>query len=88
MRFRVIAGALITFVMALVSSHGVLAQRGGRGAVQLPEGNGKAIVESTCASCHALALITGSPGYTREGWQSLIATMVSVPKDQSDTIAE
>jgi virginiamycin B lyase len=87
MRFRVIAGALITFIMALVSSHGALAQRGGRGAVQLPEGNGKAMVESSCSSCHALALITGSPGYTREGWQSLIATMVSVPKDQSDTIA-
>ena len=87
MRFRVIAGALITFIMALVSSHGVLAQRGGRGAVQLPEGTGKAAVESTCSSCHALSLITGSPGYTREGWQSLIATMVSVPRDQSDTIS-
>ena len=87
MLFRLIIAALITLISTLVLSPGVQAQRGGRGATPLPDGPGRAMVEASCASCHALAMITGSPGYTREGWQSLITTMVSLPKDQSDTIA-
>ena len=77
MRFRFFAGALITLTLALQSTPRTNAQRGGRGAVTLPDGSGKTLVESTCSSCHALALITGSPGYTRDGWQNLIATMVT-----------
>jgi len=87
MRFRSVTVALIVALIVVGLSTGARAQRGGRGPVSLPEGNGKAAVENSCAGCHSLALITGAGGYTREGWQTLIATMVSLPKDQSDTIS-
>jgi len=35
--------------------------------VQLPDGNGKELVQTTCAKCHALNMITNSWGNTREG---------------------
>src|SRR5437867_4921495 len=60
----------------------------GRGqAVQLPDGNGKEIVEKTCSSCHGLNLITGSWGNTQAGWQELFASMVALPKEQADTVS-
>src|SRR5262245_51355972 len=61
---------------------------GGRGqqAVQLPDGNGKELVQMTCSRCHGLNMITGSWGNTREGWQNLISSMVALPKDQADAI--
>lgn len=87
MRFRVITAAAVALLTAFTWSPGAQAQRGGRGAVQMPDGPGRPLVEANCTSCHALALISGSPGYTRDGWQTLISTMVSLPKDQSDAIA-
>jgi virginiamycin B lyase len=87
MRFGVFTTALVILITMVVLSTGTQAQRGGRGPVNLPEGPGKTMVESSCAGCHSLALITGSAGYTREGWQGLIATMVSLPKDQSEAIS-
>src|SRR6266545_3826901 len=60
----------------------------GRGQpVQLPDGNGKEIVEKTCSTCHGLNLITGSWGNTQAGWQELFGSMVALPKDQPDTVA-
>jgi virginiamycin B lyase len=65
------------------SVHG---QRGGQ-AVQLPDGAGKALVESTCAKCHGLNFIPNSFGYTQQEWTPLIASMVALPKDQEDVIS-
>jgi virginiamycin B lyase len=45
---------------------------------QLPEGEGKQLVQSLCTSCHQTNLITRSSGYSREGWQELIGTMVNL----------
>jgi virginiamycin B lyase len=45
---------------------------------QLPEGEGKALVQGLCTSCHETNLITRSSGYSREGWRELIQTMVNV----------
>lgn len=72
--------------LSLVSA-GLYAQGRGGAAVQLPDGTGKELVTTRCAACHGLNLITSSWGNTREGWQSLLSSMVSLPKDQSDTIA-
>jgi virginiamycin B lyase len=59
----------------------------GRGqAPTLPEGTGKEIVQEQCTKCHALNLVTNS-GYTRDGWESLLSTMVALPPDQSATVA-
>jgi virginiamycin B lyase len=60
-------------------------QRGGP-PVQLPEGAGKELVETTCAKCHRLNLIANSWGYTRQGWHELIGSMIALPKAQADTV--
>ena len=87
MRFRIFTTALIALIAAVVLPIGTAAQRGGRGGqVNLPDGPAKTMVEGSCASCHSLAMIPGSAGYTRDGWQALIATMVALPKDQSEAI--
>jgi virginiamycin B lyase len=80
---------LVTFLAAGTFWFALLptATRGQRGGqpVQLPEGPGKELVQTTCAKCHGLNLIGNSWGYTREGWHQLIGTMVALPKDQADT---
>ena len=46
--------------------------------VQLPEGDGKALVQGTCTACHEINQITRSSGYSREGWQELTQTMINL----------
>jgi len=61
----------------------------GRGAnPPLPDGAGRAIVESQCARCHALGLIANSGGYTRSDWEDLFSTMVSLPAEQKSVVAD
>jgi virginiamycin B lyase len=43
--------------------------------VTLPEGNGKDIVETVCAQCHPLSLVT-KVGYSRPDWEILVKAMV------------
>ena len=62
------------------------AQRGGQ-PVQLPEGPGQELVQSSCTSCHRLNLIANSSGYTRGGWEALFTSMVDLPADQADAVA-
>ena len=62
--------------------------RGGRGSVVLPDGPGQTEVQAYCAGCHQLGNIVNSGGYTREGWQQLIATMVALPKAPHDVIVD
>ena len=45
---------------------------------KLPEGEGNQLVQNLCISCHETNLITRSSGYSREGWQELIQTMIDV----------
>lgn len=60
---------------------------GGRGGVQLAEGAGRDQVQSACVRCHGVNLIANSWGYTKEGWQDRIATMVVLPPDQLDAVS-
>jgi virginiamycin B lyase len=46
--------------------------------VQLPDGDGKPLVQGTCSACHELNLIPRSSGYTREGWHELIGNMINI----------
>ena len=65
----------------------VQGQRGGGGAaVNLPDGSGKELVTTVCASCHALTMITSGWGYDRKGWDDLISSMVKLPDEQRDVI--
>jgi len=75
-----LVAVMAAFVVAVLSTQ-VQGQRGGQ-PVQLPDGNGKELVSTTCARCHGLNLIPNSWGYTREGWEHLFSSMVALPRDQ------
>src|SRR5215510_5269989 len=60
----------------------------GRGTIELPEGPGKLPVQAYCTSCHTLANIPNSGGFTHDGWAQLLATMVALPKDQTEVIVD
>src|SRR5262245_8954571 len=80
---------LAVALVGAVLSTSVQGQGRGRGAaVTLPDGPGKDLAQTTCTKCHALNLVVNSGGYTREGWQTLFSTMVSLPADQSATLSE
>jgi virginiamycin B lyase len=78
----------LTTAALLCSILPVLAQGRQGQQVQLPEGNGKELVQTTCSRCHALNLVTESSGNTREGWETLFSSMVAVPKGEAAPIAE
>ena len=63
----------------------------GRGAIQLPDGEGKEIVQTACAACHSLGNITNS-GHSPEEWKTTVAMMLNVganvPKDKVDTVLD
>ena len=44
----------------------------------LPQGNGKDMVEGICTQCHQVNMITGSSGYTHDGWKELTSTMIDL----------
>ena len=54
---------------------------GAAAAQTLPEGEGRALVESVCSACHPTTQLTRSAGYTAEGWQALTATMIDLSAD-------
>ncbi len=43
-------------------------------------------METACTQCHNLNMITSSFGYTKEGWEDRISTMVALPAAQLNTI--
>ena len=78
-----IGAALLTASLSLAAQG-----RGGRGGppVNLPDGAGKDTVQALCANCHALTMIVNSGGYTKDGWRTLISTMVALPPDVADSV--
>src|SRR5205085_8971465 len=82
----VVGGTVLGCAALLALSQG----RGqGRGqAPALPDGPGKEILQANCMKCHAANLIVNSGGYTRQDWVDVFSTMVSVPTDQRDALAD
>ena len=62
-------------------------RQGGPPPVQLADGPGREQVQATCTRCHGLNLIAGSWGYTKDGWQDRIATMVKLPATDLESIS-
>ena len=58
------------------------------GRPSVPEGDGREVVQTMCASCHPLTMITGSAGYDQQGWHHLISTMVRMPEAQVKTVSD
>jgi virginiamycin B lyase len=56
-------------------------------APALPDGAGKQLVETYCTGCHQTNMITGSSGYTREGWKELTSTMIDLSPVAADQAA-
>jgi virginiamycin B lyase len=60
-----------------------------RAAVQLPDGDGKEIVQTACAACHSLGNITNS-GHSPEEWKTTVAMMrnagANIPADKVEMV--
>jgi len=58
----------------------------------LPAGNGRDAVQTSCVGCHGLTTIINSSGYTAEGWQRELDAMIGrgakVSKEQVPAIVE
>jgi virginiamycin B lyase len=70
--------------VAIAGTHHSQGQRGGA-PVQLPEGEGRDLVQAKCVACHGLNLISGS-GFSKAQWESFVPTMVALPKDELATV--
>lgn len=54
----------------------------------LPEGPGKALVESACTDCHSTIIINRSAGYNSpQQWRRVFSTMVDLGDEQATTLA-
>ncbi|KAA9134100.1 cytochrome C [Marinihelvus fidelis] len=72
------------FVIALVAS----IFSGNLAAQDLPDGDGKALVEAACTACHGVSTITRTAGYdSAERWREVFGTMVALDDETADTIA-
>ena len=84
MRKKTLSVVLVTALLGWGLLEPAHAQRGQ--SVQLPEGMGKELVQANCAQCHGLNMIPRS-GFTADGWQALIATMVALPETEAKSVA-
>jgi virginiamycin B lyase len=44
----------------------------------LPNGNGKDMVQSICTGCHDLSPITDSVGFNRADWETVVKSMIDM----------
>jgi virginiamycin B lyase len=86
MQTRTSLGPATAMLAGLLAVAPAQAQQGGQ-PVHLPPGAGQALVQNLCVGCHALNQITGSAGFSKDGWARLVPTMVALPKDQLETIS-
>ena len=72
--------AVVVFVLALVStprSSGAAAPDD-----ELPDGDGKRILQARCAACHDLTEVTKFRGYySKAQWRDIVVTMVEYGAD-------
>ncbi len=84
--------AAAVFIAALLSAPAAT-QSSSNPSDELPEGEGKKILQASCNSCHELSEVTKFRGYyDREQWRDIIATMVEYGADlkgsEADTLAD
>jgi virginiamycin B lyase len=68
--------ALFFLIGTLVFAAAQFAQPGR--AEELPDGEGRELVEAICTGCHQTNQILRSSGYTADGWKELAATMIDL----------
>ncbi|HEX9809066.1 MAG TPA: cytochrome C, partial [Alphaproteobacteria bacterium] len=74
-----LSASLMSAAFCLAVPAAAPAQQGG-----LPEGPGRELVQGACLGCHDARQILRSSGYTREGWQELIGTMIDLSASPQD----
>ena len=81
---------LITSLAASVCVLIPITAQAAQAPVNLPEGEGKPLVQQICTQCHGLNQIINSSGYTQEHWKELTGNMVdwsSSPRQQETITA-
>jgi virginiamycin B lyase len=58
------------------------------GPNELPDGEGKNLVQGICTACHEVTLITGSVGYTQDEWRYLFGHMINLAEPIAVDISE
>ena len=84
--------AALVFVAALLSVP-ASSQTSAPPSDDLPEGEGKKILQTQCTSCHELSEVTKFRGYyTRAQWRDIVVTMVEygaeLKKPEIETLAD
>jgi len=78
-RWLLLAGAAVLTVAIMVSPTAARAVAPGD---ELPDGEGKKILQASCTSCHDLSEVTKFRGYyTKAQWRDLVITMVEYGAD-------
>ena len=47
-------------------------------AQDLPNGNGRDVVQMICTGCHDLEPITGAVGFSRQDWETVVKSMIDM----------
>jgi virginiamycin B lyase len=47
-------------------------------AQDLPNGNGRDMVQMICSGCHDLSPITDSVGFSRQDWETVVKSMIDM----------
>ena len=90
MKFLLRATAVL-FLAGLFTAHA--ASQSSSSTDDLPDGEGKKILESRCTSCHELTEVTKFRGYyNRAQWRDIVVTMVEygadLKKPEIETLAD
>lgn len=74
MRFRLAAAALLITATWATASPARPVSAGD----DLPDGDGKTILQAACTACHDLTEVTKFKGYyTRDDWRDIVTTMIA-----------
>ena len=89
---RILLGAAVVFFVAGLLAAPAVSQSASSND-DLPDGEGKKILETRCTSCHELSEVTKFRGYyNRSQWRDIIATMVEygadLKKPEIETLAD
>jgi cytochrome c5 len=82
MRFGAAAGLITVLLIGSVSATAHPESPGAahvaRQSDELPEGDGKKILQASCTACHELTEVTKFKGYyTRDDWRDIVKTMIA-----------
>lgn len=85
MRAQHLTAAISTVLASLFATSMASAQF--EGPEELPDGEVQPVVQGLCSACHPVSFLTGSVGYTEEGWRYLFGHMVALQEPLATQVA-